>query len=87
MLDAALSAEVVVALTGLKDALMCDDPVAVRSGMVALGALSQRLAEAIYQASATEADGGDTGSDDDVDDAEIVDAEVVDEGDDQAAAS
>ena len=55
--------------------------------MEALGALSQRLAEAIYQASATETDGGDTGSDDDVDYAEIVDAEVVDEGDDQAAAS
>ena len=86
-LDAALSAEVEEALTGLKDALKGDDTDAVRSGMEALGALSQRLAEAIYQASATETDGGDTGSDDDVDDAEIVDAEVVDEGDDQAAAS
>jgi hypothetical protein len=54
--------------------------------MEALGALSQRLAEAIYKASADEAgmvtprtDGADG-----VDDAEIVDAEVVDEGDDQA---
>jgi molecular chaperone DnaK len=86
-LDAALKAEVEEALTRVKDALKGDDTDAVRGGMEALGALSQRLAEAIYQASASETDGDATGTDDDVDDAEIVDAEVVDEGDDQAAAS
>jgi molecular chaperone DnaK len=86
-LDAALKAEVEEALTRVKDALKGDDTDAVRGGMEALGALSQRLAEAIYQASASETDGDATGTDDGVDDAEIVDAEVVDEGDDQAAAS
>lgn len=92
-LDAALTAEIEEALTGLKDALKGDDTDAVRSGMEALGGLSQRLAEAIYHASAAGTDGSDGGGDDtgdtgdDVDDAEIVDAEVVDEGDDQAAAS
>jgi len=53
--------------------------------MEALGAFSQRIAEAIYKASADEAaDANDAG---DAEDADIVDAEVVDEGDDQAAAS
>jgi len=89
-LDASLTAEVEEALTGLKEALKGDDTDAVRSGMETLGGFSQRLAEAIYQASAaeTDGDGADASSGDDgVDDAEIVDAEVVDEGEDQAAAS
>jgi len=87
-LDAALKAEVEEALSGLKDALKGDDTDAVRSGMEALAALSQRLAEAIYQATADESGGGsDDDAAQDVEDADIVDAEVVDEGDDQAAAS
>jgi len=89
-LDAALTAEVEGALSGLKDALKGDDTDAVRSGMEALAALSQRLAEAIYQATADESGGaGGDATDDaqDAEDADIVDAEVVDEGDDQAAAS
>jgi len=85
-LDASLRAEVETALSGLKEALKGEDAEAVRSGMEALGALSQRLAEAIYKASADEADDDVTDAVD-ADDADIVDAEVVDEGDDQAAAS
>jgi molecular chaperone DnaK len=89
-LDAALRAEVDEALSGLKQALAGEDTDAVRSAMEGLGALSQRLAEAIYQATAdaSEAADGD-GSDaaQDAEDADIVDAEVIDEGDDQAAAS
>jgi hypothetical protein len=56
--------------------------------MEGLAALSQRLAEAIYQATADESGAGDgTDAAQDAEDADIVDAEVVDEGDDQAAAS
>ena len=87
-LDAALKAEVEGALTGLKEALQGDDTDAVRNGVENLSGFSQRLAEAIYAASAQEADAdAATDTNDAVDDAEIVDAEVVDEGDDQAAAS
>ena len=86
-LDAALKAEVEGALTGLKEALQGDDTDAVRNGVENLSGFSQRLAEAIYAASAQEADAdAATDTNDAVDDAEIVDAEVVDEGDDQAAA-
>jgi molecular chaperone DnaK len=87
-LDAALKAEVEGALTGLKEALQGDDTDAVRNGVENLSGFSQRLAEAIYAASAQEADAdAATDTNDAVDDAEIVDAEVVDGGDDQAAAS
>ena len=87
-LDAALKAEVETALTGLKEALKGDDTDAVRNGVETLSGFSQRLAEAIYRASADEAS-ADAAADaaETVDDAEIVDAEVVDEGGDQAAAS
>ena len=87
-LDAALKAEVEEALSGLKEALKGDDTDAVRNGVETLAGFSQRLAEAIYQASADEA-GADAATDatTEADDAEIVDAEVVDEGGDQAAAS
>jgi molecular chaperone DnaK len=88
-LDAGLRAELDEALGALRTALQGDDTDEVRTRMEALGGLSQRLAEAIYQASAAE------GTDDlpedavvvDAEDAEIIDAEVVDEGDDQAAAN
>jgi molecular chaperone DnaK len=90
--DEAVKAEIEEAVGNLKSALEGDDIDAVTSAMEAVGAKSQQLAEAIYQASndeaaaAADADGGSgdqpTGSDDD----EIVDAEVVDEGDDQQAA-
>lgn len=85
-LDAALRAELEEAVSGLKEALGGDDDDAVRTRMEALAALSQRVAEAIYTASAAEAgdDAADTGEV--IDDAEIVDAEVVDEGDDEARA-
>ena len=86
-LDAALKAELEEALTGLKEALKGDDDAAVRSRMETLAGLSQRVAEAIYKASADQADDVTADAADGVDDAEIVDAEVVDEGDDQAAAS
>lgn len=94
-LDTALRTEVDEALSGLKQALEGDDTDAVRTAMEALGALSQRLAEAIYTASADEAgddaaegsDASDATDATDAEDADIVDAEVVDEGDDQAAAS
>ena len=87
-LDAALKAEVEGALTGLKEALKGDDTDAVRNGVETLAGFSQRIAEAIYRATADQADADTaTGAADGVDDAEIVDAEVVDEGGDQAAAS
>jgi len=87
-LDAALRSELDEAVSALKEALKGDDEDAVRTRMEALAALSQRLAEAIYKASADEA-GSDAAADgtDGVDDADIVDAEVVDEGDDEARAS
>jgi len=87
-LDAALRSELDEAVSALKEALKGDDEDAVRTRMEALAALSQRLAEAIYKASADEA-GSDAPADgtDGVDDADIVDAEVVDEGDDEARAS
>ncbi len=86
-LDAALKAEVEEALSGLKEALKGDDADAVRSAMEALGSHSQRLAEAIYKASAEESSAEAGDDSETVEDADIVDAEVVDEGDDQAAAS
>jgi molecular chaperone DnaK len=89
-LDPATKAEIEQSLTELREALKGDDTDAVRSKMEALGSKSQKLAEAIYQASADQAgaatsdagatEGGGTGDDD------VVDAEVVDEGDDQQAA-
>jgi molecular chaperone DnaK len=89
-LDASLTAEVEEALSGLRAALEGDDADAVRKGIETLGGFSQRIAEAIYQASADATEGADGEADDgasDAEDAEIVDAEVVDEGEDQAAAS
>jgi len=86
-LDAALKAELEEAVSGLKEALGADDDDAVRTRMEALAALSQRVAEAIYKASADEAETGATDPTDSVDDAEIVDAEVVDEGDGEVRAS
>jgi molecular chaperone DnaK len=90
-LDASLTAEVEEALSGLRAALEGDDTDAVRKGIETLGGFSQRIAEAIYQASADATEGADGEADDDgasdAEDAEIVDAEVVDEGEDQAAAS
>jgi molecular chaperone DnaK len=83
-LDATLTAEIEGAVATLKEALNGDDVEAIRAGIAGVTALSQRLAEAVYAASASESTGGD---EDDAEDAEIVDAEVVDEGDDQAAAS
>ena len=86
--DDATKAEIEQALTDLRQALDGDDKDAVTSAMEAVGAKSQKLAEAIYQSSAADqqAETGDAdgeasaGADDDV-----VDAEVVDEGDDQQA--
>ena len=86
-LDAALKAELEEATSGLKEALAGDDDDAVRTRMETLAALSQRVAEAIYTASASDTEEGAEASTEEVDDAEVVDAEVVDEGDDQAAAS
>ena len=83
-LDATLTAEIEGAVATLKEALNGDDVEAIRAGIAGVTALSQRLAEAVYAASASESTGGD---EDDAEDAEIVNAEVVDEGDDQAAAS
>jgi molecular chaperone DnaK len=82
-LDAALKAELEEAVSGLKEALDGDDDDAVRTRMEALAALSQRVAEAIYAASAAEPGEGDAAA---ADDAEVVDAEVVDEGDGEAQA-
>jgi molecular chaperone DnaK len=86
-LDAALTAEVEGALSGLKEALKGDDIDAVRAGVETLAGYSQRIAEAIYRATADEAGDAATDASDAYDDADIVDAEVVDEGGDQAAAS
>jgi molecular chaperone DnaK len=88
-LDPATKADIEQSLTELREALKGDDTDAVRTKMEALGSKSQKLAEAIYQASADQAGAatsdagapeGGTGDDD------VVDAEVVDEGDDQQAA-
>jgi len=84
-LDASLTAEIETALTTLREALQGDEADAIRSGMEGLSSLSQRLAEAIYQATSAETEVD--GEADDAEDAEIVDAEVIDEGEDQAAAS
>jgi molecular chaperone DnaK len=87
-LDATTKADIEQALTELREALKGEDADAIRTKMEALGSKSQKLAEAIYQASAdqpgpatsdTGAAEGSTGDDD------VVDAEVVDEGDDQQA--
>jgi molecular chaperone DnaK len=86
-LDAALKAELEEAVSGLREALQGDDDEAVRTRMETLAGLSQRVAEALYKASADEAESGDEGDGEDIDDAEIVDAEVVDEGDDAERAS
>jgi molecular chaperone DnaK len=86
-LDAALKAELEEAVSGLREALQGDDDEAVRTRMETLAGLSQRVAEALYKASADEAASGDEGDGEDIDDAEIVDAEVVDEGDDAERAS
>jgi molecular chaperone DnaK len=90
-LDEATKADIEQALTELREALKGEDSEAIKTKMEALGSRSQKLAEAIYQASADQpggttsdagaAEGGAAGGDDDV-----VDAEVVDEGDDQQAA-
>jgi molecular chaperone DnaK len=89
-LDEATKADIEQALTELREALKGEDTEAIKSKMEALGSKSQKLAEAIYQASADQPGGttsdagaaeGDAHGDDDV-----VDAEVVDEGDDQQAA-
>ena len=85
-LDAALKAELEEAVSGLKEALGGDDDDAVRTRMETLATLSQRVAEAIYTASAAEAGDDADGTGEVIDDAEIVDAEVVDEGDDEAQA-
>jgi molecular chaperone DnaK len=83
-LDATLTAEIESALATLKEALNGEDTDAIRSGIEGVTALSQRLAEAVYAASASESASSEDGE---AEDAEIVDAEVVDEGEDQAAAS
>lgn len=85
-LDAAVKAEVEQAVTELTEALKGDDDDAVKAKMEALGAKSQKLAEAIYATSAAEGAGAATGSADAGGDDDVVDAEVVDEGDDQQAA-
>jgi molecular chaperone DnaK len=82
-LDAATRAEVEQALSDLRTALDGDDDDVVRQKMEALGAQSQKLAQAIYESSADQAEAtGEEPADDD----DVVDAEVVDEGDDQQAA-
>jgi molecular chaperone DnaK len=85
-LDAGTKAEVEQALTELKETLKGEDTDAVRTKMEALGSKSQQLAQAIYQASATQdaTAGADTGPAGDAD--EVVDAEVVDEGEDEQPA-
>jgi molecular chaperone DnaK len=86
-LDEATKAEVEQALSDLRESLKGEDVDDIKAKMEALGPKSQKLAEAIYQAGDTQAEGADgaageqAGGDDDV-----VDAEVVDEGDDQQAA-
>jgi molecular chaperone DnaK len=86
-LDEATKADIEQALTELRDALKSEDTDAIKTKMEALGSRSQKLAEAIYQASAnqpgptaSDADGTDGAASGDDD---VVDAEVVDEGDDQ----
>jgi molecular chaperone DnaK len=88
-LDEATKADIEQALTELREALKGDDAEAIKTKMEGLGSRSQKLAEAIYQASADQAGAatadagaaeGSAGDDD------VVDAEVVDEGDDQQAA-
>jgi molecular chaperone DnaK len=89
-LDEATKADIEQALTELREALKGEDTEAIKAKMEALGSKSQKLAEAIYQASAdqpggTASDAGATEGGTDGDD-DVVDAEVVDEGDDQQAA-
>jgi molecular chaperone DnaK len=89
-LDEATKADIEQALTELREALKGEDSEAIKTKMEALGSKSQKLAEAIYQASAdqpggTASDAGATEGGTDGDD-DVVDAEVVDEGDDQQAA-
>jgi molecular chaperone DnaK len=89
-LDEATKADIEQALTELREALKGEDTDAIKTKMEGLASRSQKLAEAIYQASADQpggatsdagaTEGGATGDDD------VVDAEVVDEGDDQQAA-
>ncbi|MGA1077853.1 MAG: molecular chaperone DnaK [Nitriliruptoraceae bacterium] len=81
-LDATLRAEVEEAVAGVREALKGEDADAIRTATEKLGALSQRVAEAIYAAGADAAAEGEAPADDDA----VVDAEVVDEGDDQPAA-
>jgi molecular chaperone DnaK len=88
-LDDATKAEIEQALTELRDALKGDDTEAIKTKMEGLGSKSQKLAEAIYQASADQAGTatGDAGAaEGSAGDDDVVDAEVVDEGDDQQAA-
>ncbi len=81
-LDATLRAEVEEAVAGVREALKGEDADAIRTATEKLGALSQRVAEAIYAAGAAAAAEGEAPADDDA----VDDAEVVDEGDDQPAA-
>ncbi len=81
-LDATLRAEVEEAVAGVREALKGEDADAIRTATEKLGALSQRVAEAIYAAGADAAAEGEAPADDDA----VDDAEVVDEGDDQPAA-
>jgi molecular chaperone DnaK len=88
--DEATKADIEQSLTELKEALKGDDQDAIKSAMETVGQKSQTLAQAIYQASESEAGGGDAtaagGEDAAGAEDEVVDAEVVDEGDDQQAA-
>ncbi|WP_052665249.1 molecular chaperone DnaK [Nitriliruptor alkaliphilus] len=89
-LDAATKADIEQALTELREALKGEDTDAIKSKVEALAGRSQALAQAIYQATADQAEAGDAGAatGDDAaasDDEDVVDAEVVDEGDDQQA--
>jgi molecular chaperone DnaK len=86
-LDAATRADVEQALTDLKEALKGEDTDAVKTRMEALASKSQALAQAIYQASASEqAASGSHEEEHGRDDEEVVDAEVVDEGEDEQPA-
>ncbi len=72
-------AEVDAALTTAKTALEGEDTAAIRSAFETLGAASQKLGQAMYDAAGPAAAGPDGGADPTDDDSNVVDAEIVDE--------
>ena len=74
-----VKSEVQTDLDALKTALAGDDDEAVKTAAAKLSESQTKLGEAIYQAGATEQEGGEAGSADDANGEDIVDAEVVDD--------